>query len=225
MRNGTQLTSCTKGRVMTSAVSSGSRHGVVNNPWIIVKNLSGLATVAVMVMSLYSCGANPAPPPPQAPAMAMAHAMANDSERAFLQAMVPHHELAITMARQAGQQAKNPVIKSMAATIIRTQGEEIATMRTIHRRLFGSELEPDAMAHGRLGLTLAESGMNMDMAMPGPADDFDRMFAEHMTRHHQGAINMARKVLEKTNDGEIRTLAEAIIAAQTREIGILATIH
>lgn len=191
-----------------------------------MKRLTGLAAVITMVLSLSSCGWNTEPPPAApAPAALTSRPMASDIDQAFLQAMVPHHEMAIEMATLAGQKAKNPALKTMAAGIIRTQRDEIATMRKIHLRLFGGELAPDLMAHDRLGMTMTESGMNMDMALLGQTADFDRMFAEQMTQHHQGAINMARKVMAQTSDAEIQTLAESIIAAQTGEIAALAALR
>lgn len=173
-----------------------------------------LAAVAVS-----ACGKPAAPPPSpaaQAPPMS-----GNDADQAFLQAMVPHHEMAIEMAKMAKEKAKNPTILAMSADIIRTQSEEIKRMKTIHQRLFSSELEPDMMAHERLGLSMEESGMTMDMRMKEAAPGFDKMFAGEMAKHHQGAINMARKVLEKSQDVEVRSLAEAIIDAQTKEIEVL----
>ena len=59
--------------------------------------------------------------------------------------------------------------------------------------------------------------MHRDMAIRYTGDA-DRDFIAGMIAHHQGAIDMARVVLQFGKDAEIRKLAEDIIDAQDKEI-------
>ncbi|WP_239451669.1 CopM family metallochaperone [Elioraea rosea] len=59
--------------------------------------------------------------------------------------------------------------------------------------------------------------MHRDMAITYTGDA-DKDFAAGMIPHHQGAIDMARIVLDHGKDDEVRKLAQDIIAAQEKEI-------
>ena len=63
----------------------------------------------------------------------------------------------------------------------------------------------------------ADHGGHGSMVMEADVP-FDAMFIDSMIEHHQGAIDMAEAVLEQAEREEVRTLATAIIAAQTTEI-------
>lgn len=64
----------------------------------------------------------------------------------------------------------------------------------------------------------ADMHTGMDIAFTGNAD-VD--FAKGMIPHHQGAIDMAKIVLQFGKDAEIRKLAEDIVKAQEGEIAFM----
>ena len=71
------------------------------------------------------------------------------------------------------------------------------------------------------GANMEKNGM-MDSNRQNSGNDqmmgnLDKHFIEQMIPHHDGAVAMAKLALEKSNRSEIKTLASAIIAGQTKE--------
>lgn len=131
----------------------------------------------------------------------------------FIDAMIVHHQGAITMAKQALQEATRPEITTLAEAIIKTQQAEIEQMQQWRAAWY-----PNLPATAGMML---DDGRMMDMGpMSVPAGDqpFDIRFIDAMIPHHEGAIAMARMALQRAEKPEIQQLAEAIITAQSAEI-------
>jgi uncharacterized protein (DUF305 family) len=156
-----------------------------------------------------------------------AAATATATDKAFVREMVPHHEMAVEMAKMAKMDGVHTQIRSLAGRIITAQNAEIATMKTIAKRL---GVKPASMpTNGKmsdqmmrdldtLGVSMDNSGMMMNMNALHGAKPFDRKFIDMMIPHHQGAIRMARAELAKGKDSSLRKIATGIVTDQAKEI-------
>ena len=133
-------------------------------------------------------------------------------EREFMQMMVAHHRSAIAMAELALERTARTQVRRLAEDIIAAQQAEVARMQAWHEQWFGEPLRPDqAGPHGM-----------MDMSeLDNAGEDFDRVFLRMMIPHHASAIVMAEAVMMGEPRAEIATLAEEIVAAQAKEIGLM----
>lgn len=76
---------------------------------------------------------------------------------------------------------------------------------------------PDGVTKATRGYIDAMNRMSMAMAVPFTGDA-DRDFVTGMIAHHQGALDAALVVLAHGTDPEVRAFADAVIAAQEKEI-------
>lgn len=135
------------------------------------------------------------------------------SDEAFIDNMVPHHQGAVEMAEVALDNAEHDEVVELARRIIASQKSEIMELKSIKQREFGTSNIPADMGSRQMG--------GMGMMKPGLLADerpFDRAFIDAMIPHHRSAIAMANVTLDKSDNPEIRTLAEDIVQAQKREI-------
>ena len=88
------------------------------------------------------------------------------------------------------------------------------------------EMGDDHGFHDMGGMTM--SGMMTDEDMQALADatgaDFDRLWLQMMTAHHQGAISMADQVKAESSNADVTALADAVISGQTTEIDTMQTL-
>jgi uncharacterized protein (DUF305 family) len=52
-------------------------------------------------------------------------------------------------------------------------------------------------------------------------EEFDVLFLQLMTRHHQGGYDMARYALEHAEEPAVRTLARTIVESQSAEVDLM----
>ena len=178
-----------------------------------------LAVLAsVVVLTLAACGSDRS---------SAGSAAFDDADVEFLQGMVPHHSQAVAMAELVPDRTDRPELNELAETIISTQNEEIEQMNTLLSDA-GAEPVEGGMDHGGMtegGMTM--TGMMDDQQMQdlesAEGQDFELMFLDMMTAHHQGAIEAAEQVLDGGENPEVADLAEQIIQAQQAEIEQMAT--
>ncbi len=139
-------------------------------------------------------------------------------DRAFIDAMVPHHEGAIEMATAAKEAGlSQPDLVEVADDILATQQVEIDRMKDWRGDWFGSSTV-DPKGAVALGLSESQMGMEHDADALSASGDVDTDFAQMMITHHQGAIDMAKLAADNAEHDELKDLAEEIISAQEREI-------
>ena len=136
------------------------------------------------------------------------------SDRAFIDAMVPHHQGAIAMAEVALKNAEHEEIKELSRNIVSTQQSEIEELKSIKKEEFGTPNVPMEMSPQQM----RGMGVMMDPQRLSKREPFDKAFIDAMIPHHQSAIYMSQLAQEESKIPEIKELAENIVDAQKREI-------
>jgi len=132
----------------------------------------------------------------------------------FFQMMIPHHQQAIEMSKMALGKISDSEILNLAEGIIGAQEHEIEHMQSWLDDA-GADLD---MGHEMDMGMLSEAEM---MALENAeGEEFEKLFLEGMIAHHEGAIQMTQMILNSDNN-EVRTLGEEIVAAQTEEIALM----
>ena len=189
---------------------------------IITPMKPNLLTAFVILVALIGCRNQPAEtatetkeaPAAQSTMPAIASSAPYDLQ--FIDAMSRHHQSAVEMATMAHAKIQLSQLKELTRRIPIDQKKEIDQMKSWRDRWYpGSPSAENMQMPGMTG------SMNMDMSRTGSMKagrEYDAMFIDMMTPHHQGAIQMAQEALGKAEHQEIKTLAQQIIDEQTKEI-------
>jgi uncharacterized protein (DUF305 family) len=147
---------------------------------------------------------------------ARATAAANDADVTFTQNMIPHHQQAIEMAELVDSRTRRPELRTLAERIAASQGREVSLMQG-WLQAWGKPAAPH-MDHGGMHMPGMMSEAAMRQLMATRQQNFDLLFLEMMSGHHQGAIEMATTELRDGSLPEVKRLAQQIIDDQQTEI-------
>jgi uncharacterized protein (DUF305 family) len=191
-----------------------------------MKRVIFLVVVPVAALTLVACGGGDNKDSGHSmnghsmgPSMSMSSAPATAGHNAqdvmFAQMMVPHHQQAITMAKQATTKASSPEVKKLAAQIENAQQPEIDKMIGWLKAWGESMPVPGGMHHMGDGM-MSEQDMKKLNTLSGK--DFDTAFLQMMIKHHQGAITMAEAEQARGSNADAKALAGSIIRSQSAEV-------
>jgi uncharacterized protein (DUF305 family) len=136
------------------------------------------------------------------------------SDERFIDAMVPHHQGAIAMARVALENAEHEQIRELSRNIVSTQQAEIEELIAIKKEEFDTSHVPMEMSSKQM----RSMGMMMDPQALADENPFDQAFIDAMIPHHRSAIEMAKVANQESDNSRIKELAGNIESAQKGEI-------
>ena len=138
----------------------------------------------------------------------------NAQDVMFAQMMIPHHQQAVVMAKQAATKASSPQVKQLAGQIEQAQGPEIQKMTGWLTTWGASQPSGSSMQMGD-GMMSAHDMANLDKLS---GKSFDQAFLQMMIKHHQGAITMAKTEQAQGSSADAKALADSIVTSQSAEI-------
>jgi uncharacterized protein (DUF305 family) len=121
------------------------------------------------------------------------------------------------MAELVDARSKRLELRTLADRIAASQGREIGLMQG-WLQAWGKPAAPQGTDHGGMHMPGMMSEAEMRRLMATRHQDFDLLFLEMMTAHHQGAIEMANTELGDGSLPEVKRLAQQIIDDQQAEI-------
>lgn len=149
----------------------------------------------------------------------------NAQDVSFTTDMLPHHTQAVEMAEMALSRTTDPKVQALARKIKAGQAPEISSMRGWlagwgKPAAAGGSHDMSGM-HGGSGMMGDEDMQMLEKASGG---QFAKLWLTDMTRHHQGAVEMARTELTAGENSEAKKLAAGILASQSAEIAAMKTL-
>lgn len=140
----------------------------------------------------------------------------------YIDMMMMHHQNGIGMLRMAETKGQLARLKDFARKGIAAQQKDIAELQGYRDRFYSNERKADKMRMGAMMMTKPEMGRmskeNISKLEAASGRDFDHLFLDLMTKHHQIALQMSEDAQKQAEHAEVREFARTTIAKQGKEI-------
>lgn len=151
-------------------------------------------------------------------------------EAGFLRDMQAHHSQAVQMAMTIRDRTSDEQLKALTTDMAFAQAGEIGLMQGYldawKLPYSGTDAPMAWMGHPlATGELMPGMASDEDLARLGtlPVDQAEVLFLQLMIRHHQGGVEMAQAVLDRSDNTLVRDLAERIVRVQDNEIATMNT--
>ncbi len=161
----------------------------------------------------------------------------------YMTQMMDHHSMSVMMSNDCLTKAETEEVLSLCQRILDAQMAEIEELRGWLLSWYGIDYDPMSMMgmmQGGMDTTSEASSteettmMPMDMPMSGmmvvlmglEGQPYEVVFMETMIEHHDQAIHMSERLLERAADGhaELLEFAQRVIDDQSAEIAEMETL-
>ena len=112
----------------------------------------------------------------------------------FLQQMIIHHQQALTMSSLASARTNSKDILDLAGRIEKSQDDEIVFM---NEWLAERNIQSSSHHAHHIKMMGMASPEDLEKLIASQAVDFDKMFLTLMIKHHEGAIDMVKKLKDQ----------------------------
>ncbi|MEU4480383.1 DUF305 domain-containing protein [Micromonospora sp. NPDC023966] len=136
----------------------------------------------------------------------------------YVRMMIPHHQQAVEMATLAPDRAADPRVRAVADRIRAAQGPEIGVLRGW---LGARGLDAEVPGHDHGAMRGMQSADAMRQLAAARGAEFDRLFVQMMTAHHEGAVIMSTDLLKVGVDQTLQEFANSVATEQSAEIARL----
>lgn len=137
----------------------------------------------------------------------------------FVLEMTPHHEGGIDMAKAIIKYGTNKNVKKIAQNIVTSQEAQIPIMQQLKMEF---EKEPPSTKEDSENYIKTydqiKENMFKEMESVPLTGSANQTFLRQMIYHHEGAIAMAKDILNYTQNPQLKSLAENIVTTQSQGV-------